>query len=325
MKKALIPLLLILTLLLTGCSGLSSPAAGSAKPTATATNTPVPTPTPTPTPKPVSPEVQALQVRNAEVWREMHRRDGMDGRLMIPSAGINVALFTWIDASVAETDPDKIVEQVRQLIVDYEDSALLYNDGLGNVIADHSNQDLLTLSTVKPGDPAYLLAGDHVVSLVCDLVTDGINTGTGITDSANRQITAGEDYTCYTCLEDWTHIQVVGFKITDQDFFDVDRFDVVGKTPRDGETASAQSAAATPVPAQVTPASATPMPTPTPIYTPVVSPTPSPTPTAEPRRNDPADTNAPYYDYYDILGGYDIYADADSSGASSSVDGGYLT
>ena len=54
---------------------------GAKKPAATATNTPVPTPTPTPTPKPVSPEVQALQVRNAEVWREMHRRDGMDGRL----------------------------------------------------------------------------------------------------------------------------------------------------------------------------------------------------------------------------------------------------
>ena len=321
MKKALLPLLLIFALLLTGCSAVSSVAA-AAKPSPTPTSTPVPTPTPTPTPKPVSPEVQALQVRNAEVWREMHRRDGMDGRLMVPSAGVNVALFTWIDASVAETDPEKIVEQVRQLIVDYEDSALLYNDGLGNVIADHSNQDFATLSSVKLGDPAYILAGDHVVSLECDLVTDGINTGAGITDAEGKHITGGEGYTCYTCKEDWTHILVVGFKITDQDFFDVDRFDV-GTTAQDA--AGTPAVSATSAPASTQAPSSTPMPTPTPIYTPVASPTPSPTPTPEPRDNgpDPGDVDA-YIDYYDILGGYDIYADADPSGSYASIDGGYL-
>ena len=318
--KALLPLFLILTLLLTGCSGLSLPAA-SAKPAPTATPTPIPTPTPTPTPKPVSPEVQALQLRNAEVWREMHRRDGMDGRLMIPSVGINVALFSWIDASVSETDPDKIVEQVRQLIVDYEDSALLYNDGLGSVIADHSNQDFKTLASVQVGDPAYILAGDHVVSLRCDLVTDGVNTGTGITDKDGKQITADESYTCYTCIEDWTHITVVGFQITDQDFFDVDRFDL-GKTPKEaGDQGAVSTLSSTAAPTATQAPSGTPMPTPTPIYTPVASPTPSPTPTPEPRDNN---GNDDYVDYYDPLGGYDIYADADSSGGNSSIDGGYL-
>ena len=318
-RNLLLPLIVILALLLTGCGIAAPSAAGDKAAEVKATETPVPTPTPTPTPKPVSPEVQALQLRNQEVWREMHRREGMDGRLMIPSAGINVALFSWINASVSETDPDKIVEQVRQLIVDYEDSALLYNDGYGSVIADHSNQDFMTLSNVKVGDPAYILAGDHVVSLKCNLVTDGINTGTGITDAEDKNITAGEDYTCYTCLEDWTHILVVGFEITDQDFFDVDRFDL-GKVEKDGSDA-VSTAASTPVPSQ--PVSATTPPTPTPIYTPVGSPTPSPSPAPEtPQRNDQWDA---YDDYYDILGGYDIYADPDGSAGSGSVDGGYLT
>ncbi len=318
-RNLLLPLIVILALLLTGCGIAAPSAAGDKAAEVKATETPVPTPTPTPTPKPVSPEVQALQLRNQEVWREMHRREGMDGRLMIPSAGINVALFSWINASVSETDPDKIVEQVRQLIVDYEDSALLYNDGYGSVIADHSNQDFMTLSNVKVGDPAYILAGDHVVSLKCNLVTDGINTGTGITDAEGKNITAGEDYTCYTCLEDWTHILVVGFEITDQDFFDVDRFDL-GKVEKDGSDA-VSTAASTPVPSQ--PVSATTPPTPTPIYTPVGSPTPSPSPAPEtPQQNDQWDA---YDDYYDILGGYDIYADPDGSAGSGSVDGGYLT
>lgn len=320
MKKVILCLLLIFTLLLTGCSALTGTKGGTA-PTSAPTAIPAPTPTPTPTPKPVSPEVQALQVRNQEVWREMHRREGMDGRLMIPSVGINVALFSWINASTAETDPDKIVEALRQLIVDYEDSALLYNDGYGSVIADHSNQDFMSLSHVAVGDPAYILAGDHVVSLRCDLVTDGINTGNGITDADGKNITAGEAYTCYTCLEDWTHICVVGFEITDQDFFDVDRFDLgTTGTAGDAGVTTASTPAPTPAPTQA-PLATTP-PTPTPIYTPVASPTPSPTPTPEAvRRDEPWDE---YDYYYDILGGYDIYADAEGSGGSLSIDGGYL-
>ena len=316
-RKLLLPMLLIFALLLTGCAALS-PAKESALPSAAPTAIPAPTPTPTPTAKPVSPEVQALQPRNQEVWREMHRREGMDGRLMIPSAGINVALFTWINASVSAADPEEIVAQVRQLIVDYEDSAVLYNDGYGSVIADHSNQDFSTLSSVAVGDPAYILAGDHVVSLRCRLVTDGVNTGTGITDKDGNNITAGSDYTCYTCLEDWTHILVVGFEVTDRDFFDVDRFDIGAAETPNGTAVS--TVGASPAPAEL-PGATTP-PTPTPIYTPVGSPTPSPSPTPEVTERDTPQGG--YDDYYDILGGYDIYADPSGSAASGSIDGGYL-
>ena len=53
------------------------------------------TPAPTPTEKPVSPEVQALTEENKKVWDEMARREWMEGRLVVPSVGIDVALFSW--------------------------------------------------------------------------------------------------------------------------------------------------------------------------------------------------------------------------------------
>lgn len=318
-KLQVLTLLLAAVLLFSGCSINQAPqptTAPTAEPAPTATPAPTPAPAPTPTAKPVSSEVQALLEQNQEVWRDIHRRDGMEGRLLIPSAGINVALFTWIDIPVVvDGGQDKIIEQVRQAIVDNEDSAALYNDGYGNIIADHSNQSFSKLSAVSVGDEAYLLAGDHIVSLCCDMVTDGTNTGNGITGKDGKPANEGEDYTCYTCLEDWTHVLIVGFKITDQDSIDVDRFDQ-GEQP---ET--------TPVPKPVTTAvpvpSSTQPPTPTPIYTPTRSPEPTAQTNNAPAYNEVQEDWEPDYDA--IIGGYDMYAESGAVAyTGGGIDDGYL-
>ncbi len=257
MKIKLTALLLLLALLLAGCA--KEAPAPSAEPTQPASLTEVEvivTPEPTPTPKPVAPEVRALEPANADAWRERQRRECMEGRLLIPSANINVALFSGGTIPAGDYDLDKMIELMRQTVTDNEDSAILYNDEY-NVIADHSNQAFATLSAVQVGDTAYILAGDRIVSLRCDLVTTGINTGHGITDADGQPLPASEDYVCYTCMEDWTHVRIVGFHAVDEDYYRTEDF-------------------AEPEPTAEPESAATPTPAPEPTPTPAAEPTPVP-------------------------------------------------
>ena len=309
-KKATLFVTAALCLTLTACGKKeAAPAATMAPiPTAAAAMTAA-TPAPTPTEKPVSPEVQALTEENKKVWDEMARREWMEGRLVVPSVGIDVALFSWGTAPGGETDPDKTVEVVRQQVVDDTDSALLYYDNaVGNIIADHSNQDFSVLANIKEGDAAYILSGERIVSLRCNLVTDGTNTGNGITDK-DGDWHHNEDYVCYTCLEDWTHVLIVGFTRTDEDFFDMNWIDR-GSSGTPGAVVTTVSVpSATTAPAEGTAvygsgASATP--TPAPSAT--AAPTATPAPTAAPQNNDPEPV------YYDPVPTHDIYADGGSNG-----------
>ncbi len=324
-KRQLFIAVLMLALLLCGCQSNAAPAPTTA-PTAIAAPTPTPsaapaTPTPEPTPseKPVSPEVQAMLDENKDVWREMHNRAYMEGRLLIPSAGIDVALF-----NEGENKENKSTEVLRQDIVDLEDSALLYyDDPVGNIIADHSNQDFAKLPEVKVGDAAYILSGDRMVTLECVFTTDGVNTGYGITDMDGGWHHDDVDYVCYTCLEDWTHIQMVGFAMKDEDFIDIDWIDVGEANNNAGSTAG--SATTTSTSANNGVATTISLPAPAPANTntesgnaaaatpaPAASPAPAtPTPTAAPAAPQPVQ-QAPVYDDYTIPG-YDIYADADST------------
>ena len=224
MKKFFTSILLA-CLFLTGCSRVppeptptpdyyppqESTAAPAPLPSPTPEPTPAPTPTPRPTKKPISPEVQALMPRNLEVYAEKLEREYMAGRLLIPSAEIDVALFLW-----GEGENEDVM---RQNVTDNVDSAMLYSDGIGQIIADHSNQDFATLPLVQTGDAAYILTGDFILTLRCDLTIDGINTGFGITDADGYPVSADEDFVCYTCGEDWVNIKIVGLQETDEDVF----------------------------------------------------------------------------------------------------------
>lgn len=211
MKKTVL-LIIILALLMCGCApdgaassdGLetSSPQAGPAEAE------------PVASPEPLSDEVQALLGINEEIWEEKHMRNWMIGRLIIPDADINVAVFIHGEGADAA--------EIRQNVCDGEDSAILYSDGVGNIIADHNNQGFINLPNVRLGDRAYIVAGDCIITLECDLVTDGINTGNGITDTEGNWVSANEDFTFYTCGEDWVNVKIAGFKELEQNYFELE-------------------------------------------------------------------------------------------------------
>lgn len=205
----------IMALSLSCCAAEGTDAPATEPPTATPVPTPIvipsPTPSPTPTPKPVSPEVQALMGLNEQTAAERNRREYMTGRLVIPSGAVNVALFS---DGVGEDEA-----QIRQAICDAEDSAAIYSDGIGIVIADHNNQAFQFLSEVKPGDRAYILRGESILSLECAVTFDGHNDGEGVTDADGVPATYYAEYICYTCGTDWTNVKIVGFNVIDEDLF----------------------------------------------------------------------------------------------------------
>lgn len=160
--------------------------------------------------KPMALEAVVFLGRNREVAEEMLRRSGMAGRLVAPSAGIDVALFT--------DGPGADEAEIRQNICDQQDSAAFFTDGLGMLIADHNNQAFSVLNQVQLGDKAVILRGHSIVTLECSLITDGYNYGKGILDEDGYYISSYEDYICYTCKEDWNNVRVVGFSILDEDY-----------------------------------------------------------------------------------------------------------
>lgn len=205
----------VMALSLSCCAAAGTDAPATEQLTATPVPTPIvipsPTPSPTPTPKPVSPEVQALMGLNEQTAIERNRREYMTGRLVIPSAAVNVALFS---DGVGEDEA-----QIRQAICDAEDSAAIYSDGIGIVIADHNNQAFQFLSEVQPGDRAYILRGESILSLECAVTFDGHNDGEGVTDADGVPATYYAEYICYTCGTDWTNVKIVGFNVIDEDLF----------------------------------------------------------------------------------------------------------
>jgi len=224
MKKTFL-LIIVIAMLMCGCApvGLadsgerdsSSPAAGAETLDAAS--------------EPVSDEVRALLGVNEEIWEEKHMRSWMIGRLIIPDADINVAVFIHGEGADAA--------EIRQNVCDNEDSAILYSDGVGNIIADHNNQGFINLPNVRLGDRAYIVAGDCIITLECDLVTDGINTGNGITDTEGNWVSADEDFTFYTCGEDWINVKIAGFKELEQNYFELEtpEWYVAGEQPVEEE------------------------------------------------------------------------------------------
>lgn len=160
--------------------------------------------------KPMSLEAVVFLGRNRQAEQEIRANPGMVGRLVIPSVGINVALYT--DGEGA-TEEEKL-----QNICDRADAAAFFDDGSGYLIADHNNQAFQVLGNVQQGDRAFILRGHSILSLECDLRMDAHNYGKGIVDAEGNYVSSLSDYVCYTCKENWNNVSVAGFRILDEDY-----------------------------------------------------------------------------------------------------------
>ncbi len=168
-----------------------------------------PTPRPTPTPKPIPEDVKQMMGNIPTVAAEMSARLGMFGRLVFPDAGISVALFS--------DGPGETVAEKRQGLCDAEDSAVLYYDEEGAVIADHNTQSFAPLVNVLAGQKAYILTADSVLELVCTRLIDGHNNDhRGIADENYVPIRNAGDFICYTCKESWLNVRIVVLDILDE-------------------------------------------------------------------------------------------------------------
>ncbi len=185
----------------------------TAAPAETPPPTIAPTPMPTPTPKPVPEDVRTMMEYIPPVRAEMDVRFGMFGRLVMPDSGINVALFT-------DGEGETIAEK-RQGVTDAEDSAALYYDEEGAVIADHNNQGFAALINVRPGQKAYIITSDSVLELVCSRLIDGHNNNhKGLVDENYEPIRNAGDFICYTCKETWLDVRIAALDIIDEYFID---------------------------------------------------------------------------------------------------------
>lgn len=170
-----------------------------------------PTPAPTPTPKPIPEDVKRMIEYIPTTASEMKERSGMFGRLVFPDTGINVALFT---DGAGETIAEK-----RQGICDAEDSAALYYDEEGAVIADHNTQSFAALTDVLAGQKAYIITADSVLELVCSGLIDGHNNDhKGIVDENYEPIRKAGDFICYTCKDNWLDVRIVVLDMIDEYF-----------------------------------------------------------------------------------------------------------
>lgn len=123
------------------------------------------------------------------------------GRLRIPAAGIDVALY----------------QDFTQEACDRKDSACTYPDNCETgtpFVADHNHQAFSNLKNVVAGDVAEVTTKTgSVISYVCVGVIDGHNTVSGIpydiVDAEYAPVYGSADMITYTCKENWQNIRIV--------------------------------------------------------------------------------------------------------------------
>lgn len=125
---------------------------------------------------------------------------GFLGRLSIPEANIDVALYNSSEQSVCNR----------------WDSACVFSiyPYTGKIIADHCNQEFSTLKKVTVGTLGEITMADGtVVPIRCAEMFDGHNSGAAITD-ANWKVVLGKyDYLTYTCVNGWQNVRVCQWEI----------------------------------------------------------------------------------------------------------------
>lgn len=115
------------------------------------------------------------------------------GRLYIPSANIDVALY-YGDA---------------QYITDKSDSANIFDicGYRGFIVSDHNNQEFSNLHKVAVGTTGYIETYDEgIIYIECVNALNGYNTGFTLVDK-NADIVMGQaDYTMYTYRDTWQNV-----------------------------------------------------------------------------------------------------------------------
>lgn len=122
-------------------------------------------------------------VSNESVQAEMQRRPGMNGRLVIPSVGVNVALF----------------DGNAQRFVDAKDSAAYFLAGNTMLVGDHWNQGFSKIKNCHAGTLAYIYRGTSVQTLTCTGVCSGINGDSDLLYADGSSATMGGGTLMYTC------------------------------------------------------------------------------------------------------------------------------
>ena len=128
--------------------------------------------------------------------------EGTAGRLVIPSAGINVAL--------------NLPGEDAQATTDAEDSAcwMESRSDLNGVIGDHVNQDFATLFSVRPGDACIIFKNGREHRYICISTGYGSNIETDVLDAeGNSLFECGGDRLCmYTCANGWRYVFVAKWR-----------------------------------------------------------------------------------------------------------------
>jgi hypothetical protein len=131
----------------------------------------------------------------AERYEDDDRYAGFYGRLYVPDAGIDVALYRGSG----------------QYITDRADSANLFTwmDYTGKMIADHNNQEFAKLFSVEKGMTGYIWLKDgDIINIECDDILNGHNTVWAITDESGDCVMSSADYVMYTCRDCWQNVRI---------------------------------------------------------------------------------------------------------------------
>lgn len=122
-------------------------------------------------------------VSNDVVREEMARRPNMYGRLVIPSVGVNVALFAAFSQATA----------------DAQDSAAYYPFKNYMLVADHWNQGFWKIKRCSVGTKAYIYRGTSIQTLTCTGICRGVNADYDLLYEDGSSATTGSGTIMYTC------------------------------------------------------------------------------------------------------------------------------
>lgn len=107
----------------------------------------------------------------------------MYGRLVIPSVGVNVALFAVVSQAAA----------------DAQDSAAYFPFKNYMLVADHWNQGFWKIKRCSVGTKAYIYRGTSIQTLTCTGICRGANAGYDLLYEDGSSATTGSGTIMYTC------------------------------------------------------------------------------------------------------------------------------